>query len=130
MGRALGVGDSTQECKYVDFKYDANTVTQAAFVAPFQCRLVKIVGRPRVAGSGGACTFIAYKCASGIAAASGTLLHSGSFDVAGTADINQALTLVPQITSLNFVAGDSLNVVLAGTPTSAVGVLTFTFEPV
>lgn len=132
-GRALGVSDSQTACKYVDFKYDANTVTQAAFIAEFPCRLVAIRGRPRVAGSGGACTFDFFKCASGIAAASGTaLLASGAtkYDLVGTADTNQVITVVPSVESRTFQAGDSLNIVLAGTPTSAVGVLTFTFDPV
>jgi hypothetical protein len=121
--------DSQGACKYIQFKYDANTVTQAAWIAQFPCRVVAITGRPRVAGSGGACTFQFYKCASTIAAASGTLLHSGSFDVAGTADTNQSLTMVAGVPTRSFVAGDSLNVVLTGTPTSAVGVITITVDP-
>ncbi len=132
MGRALGVGDSQQECKYVNFKYDANTVTQAAVIIEFPCRLSAWRGRPRVAGSGGACTFTAFKCATGVAAASGTALQASgatAFDVAGTADTNQVMTLIPDADSRTFQAGDSLNIVLTGTPTSAVGVLTFTFDP-
>lgn len=129
-GRALGIMDSQSACKYVDFKYDANTVTQAAFVAEFPCRLAAIRGRPRVAGSGGACTFTFFKCASAIAAASGTSLSGSSFNVAGTADTNQTVTAVSDVESRTFQAGDSLNIVLTGTPTSAVGVLTFTFDPV
>lgn len=128
-GRALGVMDSQGACKYVNFKYDANTVTQAAVIIEFPCRLVAIRGRPRVAGSGGACTLSFYKCASTIAAASGTLQHAGTYDIAGTADANQTLTMVANTDSRAFVAGDSLNVVLSGTPTSAVGVITFTFDP-
>jgi hypothetical protein len=132
-GRALGVMDSQGACKYVSFKYDANTVTQAAVIIEFPCRLVAIRGRPRVAGSGGACTFDFFKCASTIAAASGTALKATSaskFDVAGTADANQVITLVADVDARTFQAGDSLNIVLSGTPTSAVGVLTFTFDPV
>lgn len=128
-GRALGVMDSQGACKYVNMIYDANTVTQAQCVISFPCRVVSIVGRPRVAGSGGACTFTFYKCASAIAAASGTLLHSGSYDVAGTADTNQTLTMVANADARSCVAGDSINAVLSGTPTSAVGVITITLDP-
>lgn len=131
-GRALGVMDSQGACKYVNMIYDANTVTQAWHVMTFPARLVSIVGRPRVAGSGGACTFTFYKCASAIAAASGTALQAAGatvFNVAGTADTNQTLVLVGDADARTFQLGDSLNAVLAGTPTSAVGVITFTFDP-
>jgi hypothetical protein len=113
----------------VNFKYDANSVTQAIFIAPYACKVARITGRPRVAGSGGACTFAFYKCASTIAAASGTLLHSGTFDLVGTADTNQELTLVLDQSALQMVDGDSINVVLTGTPTSAVGIITISVEP-
>lgn len=132
-GRALGVMDSQGACKYVNIPYDANTVTQAHFVAQFPCRLVAIVGRPRVAGSGGACTLTPWKAPSGTAAASGTaLLPSGGtpFNVAGTADTNQTLTLVGNADTRTFQRGDSFNLVLAGTPTSAVGVITAVFDPI
>lgn len=131
-GRALGVMDSQGACKYVNMIYDANTVTQAQHIMAFPARLVSIVGRPRVAGSGGACTFGFFKCASAIAAASGTALQPAGatkFDVAGTADTNQTMVLVGDADARAFQVGDSLNVVLTGTPTSAVGVITFTFDP-
>ncbi len=131
-GRALGVMDSQGACKYVNIPYDANTVTQAHFVCQFPCRLVAINGRPRVAGSGGACTFVPWKAPSGVAAASGTALQPAgatAFNVAGTADINQSLTLVGDATVRTFNVGDSFNLVLSGTPTSAVGIITAVFDP-
>lgn len=127
--RALGVSDSTSCAKSVDFQYTANTVTQAVWVAPYACQVARIMGRPRVAGSGGACTFSFYKCASAIAAASGSLLHAGSYDLVGTADVNQELTLVTDPTVLQMKEGDSINVVLTGTPTSAVGIISISVEP-
>ncbi len=129
-GRMLGDSNATSNSKVVAIQYDANTVTQAVFIAPFAMRLTGIAGVTRVAGSGGASTFKFYKAPDGIAMASGTLLHDGSFDVVGTAEINQYLTLVAPVDSLTFVAGDRLGMVLAGTPTSAVGTITATFEPV
>jgi len=128
--RVLGAANATSQSKFVTFKYDANTVTQKIFVAPIKLRLTAIQGVPRVAGSGGACSLSFYKAADGVAVGSGTLLHAGSYDVTGTADTNQYLTLVPQVDSLLFNPGDALGEVLTGTPTSAVGSMTFTFEPV
>ncbi len=131
-GRMLGVADSTMTCKYVNVIYDANTVTQAWYVCLFPCRLVSITGRPRVAGSGGACTLTPWKAASGVAAASGTALQPAgatAFNVAGTADTNQTLVLVGDVDARTFQAGDSLNFVLSGTPTSAVGVITAVLDP-
>lgn len=131
-GRALGVMDSTGACKYVNIAYDANTVTQAWFVCQFPCRLVAITGVPRVAGSGGACTLTPWKAASGIAAASGTALQPAgatAFNVAGTADTNQSLTLVADADARTFIQGDRFSMVLSGTPTSAVGIITAVFDP-
>lgn len=129
-GRALGVMSSESACKYVTHNYISTVVTQALFIATFACRIVAIVGRTRVAGSGGACTYSFYKCASGVAAASGTLLHTGTFNLVGTADTNQTVTLLADVDTRTFNVGDSLNVVLSGTATSAVGNVTFTFDPV
>ena len=129
-GRALGVGNATSESKFIAFKYDANSVTQKIFIAPFALRVTAIQGATRVAGSGGACTYSFYKAADGVAVASGTVLHSGSFDVVGTADTNQYLTLSTNPDDLTFAAGDALGAALTGTPTSAVGAVTITFEPV
>ena len=129
-GRTFGVSNASTGSKYIMFKYDANTVTQKAFIAPVALRVVGIAGVTRVAGSGGACTFSLYKTPDGIAVASGTLLHSGTYDLVGTADINQYLTLSTDLTALTFAPGDAIGVALTGTPTSAVGVLTFTLEPV
>lgn len=128
-GRTLGADNATSDSKFINFPYTASTVTQAIWVAPIACVVTAIQGRTRVAGSGGTCTFKFYKCGDAVAAASGTLLHSGSFNVEGTADTNQYLTLVTDAASLQMAPGDSLNLVLTGTPTSAVGVLTVTVEP-
>jgi len=130
-GRALGVATSENTCKYINVNYISTLVTQALFVADTAAqRIASITGRVRVAGSGGACTLSFYKCASGIAAASGTLLHSGSYNLVGTADTNQTITLIPDVDTRTFNSGDSLNMVLTGTATSAVGTITFRFDPV
>lgn len=127
--RALGGANATQESKFIQLNYIATLATQKIFVAPIPLRVTAIQGATRVAGSGGACTMAFYKAADGIAVGSGTLLHSGSFNLVGTADTNQALTLVTNVESLILSPGDSLGYVLTGTATSAIGTVTITVEP-
>jgi len=133
MGRMLGVVDSSMCRANVNFDYTAALVTQKFYVesAPNGRCVVDIRGIPRVAGSGGACTLQIFKVPDGVAVASGTLLHSGSYNLVGTADFQQVLTLIPDPTgtALCLKAGDALGYVLTGTATSAVGTITVTTEP-
>ena len=130
MGRALGVSDSADMQSVVTFNYIATVVTQKFFIAPRKLQVVGIRGVTRVAGNdGSAVTFAVYKSASGIAVGSGALLHSGTFDLKGTADTNQPLTLTGNQDSLILAPGDSLGVVLTGTATLAVGEVQVTVEP-
>ena len=130
MSRSLGVADSGDIQKYVTLNYISTLVTQKFFIAPRPLLVVAINGATRVAGSGGACTLSFYKAASAVAVASGTLLHSGTFNIVGTADTNQPLTLSVTAGALILNAGDSLGYALAGTATSAVGSVTVTLEPI
>lgn len=128
--RTLGVANATQASKFVTVNYISSLVTQKVFIAPIAMRVTAIHGATRVAGSGGACTLAFYKAADAVAVGSGTLLHDGTFNVAGTADTNQYLTLVTNLDSITLAPGDSLGYVLTGTATSAVGTVTITLEPV
>lgn len=128
--RTLGAANATSNSKFITVNYVAALVTQKVFVAPFALRITGINGATRVAGSGGAATISFYKAADGIAVGSGTLLHDGSFNLVGTADTNQPLTLVTNQDTLALAAGDSIGYVLTGTATSAVGSVTITVEPV
>jgi hypothetical protein len=129
-GRYLGDTSSTQLSKFIPYNYIATVVTQSIFTAPFPCIVTGIQGRPRVAGSdGSAVTFSFYKAPSGTAGASGTLLHDGTYNLKGTADTNQTLTLVTDTSSLTLAAGDSISCVLTGTATAAIGNITVTVEP-
>ena len=92
-------------------------------------KVVAIAGAPIIAGLGGACTFVLRKAPSGTALGSGTLLHSGSFDVVGTADTNQTLTLSATASDLEIAVGDRIGLVLTGVPTGAAGVGTITMVP-
>lgn len=130
-GRIFGASNATTASKFITFNYTSALVTQEVFIAPFACRITAIQGVPRVAGSdGSAVTLAFYKCADGVAVGSGSLLHSGTYNMKGTADTNQALTLTNDQTALNMVAGDRIGYVLTGTATSAVGSITITVEPV
>lgn len=114
----------------VSFNYTASLVTQFIYVASRAVRVKDITGRTRVAGSGGACTIAFFKAPSGTAVGSGTALHSGSFNLVGTADTNQTLSLSATLTDLALAAGDAIGYVLTGTPTSAVGQVTITVVPI
>lgn len=129
MGRVLGAFDTSYGQQNVNFDYTSALVTQAVYVASRASVIVDIRGRTRVAGSGGACTLQIFKAPSGTAIGSGTLVHSGSYNLVGTADTNQVLVLVNDIGILTLAVGDALGYVLTGTATSAVGTFTITLEP-
>ena len=107
----------------------ASTATAIIFTASRSYAVQSILGRANVAGTGGACTISLYSVPSGTAVASGTLLHTGSFNVAGTANTNQTLTLSATAAALIIPAGNSIGYVITGTPTSAVGVINIAMTP-
>jgi len=129
-GRSRGVAVSSDMQESITIPYTSALVTQKVWTAVRPMVVTDIVGVTRVAGSGGACSIKLYKAASGIAVGSGTLLHTGTFDLVGTADTNQVLTLVADLPSTTLQPGDSLGYVLTGTATSAVGVVTVVMEPI
>lgn len=129
--KTFGTSTSTRSAKVIDMNYTSALVTQSIFVAPWPCIVSHIRGRPRVAGSDGSAVSLSFfKVPNGIAVGSGTLLHSGSYDMKGTADTNQLLTLVSNTDSLTLAAGDAIGYVLTGTATNAVGCITVTVEPI
>lgn len=128
-GRVFGAATAQACSEFIQLNYIATLVTQKIWVAPYPCVVTDIRGATRVAGSGGACSIQFFKAASAVAVGSGTLLHSGTFDLVGTADTNQVLTLVNNPASLQLAAGDAIGYVLTGTATSAVGTVGITVEP-
>jgi len=100
------------------------------FVANRAYQVQSIIGRPLVAGTGGACTGEVRKAPSATAAASGTLLHTGSFDLVGTVNVNQTLTLSTTAATILLAAGDALALDITGTTTSARGILSVLLLPV
>lgn len=107
----------------------ASPATQVIFTATRAMRLKAITYRPEVSGTGGACTFVINKAPSGTAISAGTILHTGTFNVAGTAATNQAGTLSATDSVLTLAAGDSVGVIITGTATSAVGAVSLGFCP-
>lgn len=113
----------------VTLNYTASTVDSSFFVADRAYVVKAIRGRVDVAGTGGACTVQIRKTPTATAPASGTLLHSGTYNIVGTANANQALTLSTTASDLLLAPGDALSYDLTGTPTSAVGSITVHLSP-
>ena len=109
--------------------YTASTVDSTFFVADRAYVVKAIRSRVDVAGTGGACTAQIRKTATATAPASGTVLHTGSHNLVGTANANQQLTLSTTASDLLLAVGDALSYDLTGTATSAVGSITVTLAP-
>jgi len=92
-------------------------------------RVYNLIGIRHVtstAGTGGACTGVIKKAASGTAVASGTAMHAGSIDFVAT--IWTPATVAPTV--LAIAAGDTLGIDVTGTSTSATGTVTLVLAPV
>lgn len=113
----------------VTINYTASTPDCTFFVADRAYVVKAIRGRVDVAGTGGACTAQIRKTPTATAPASGTVLHSGSYNLVGTANANQALTLSTTASDLLLAVGDALSFDLTGTATSAVGSITVHLAP-
>jgi hypothetical protein len=108
----------------------ASNATNILHTADRPLRVKSILGRVNVAGTdAGAVTAQVFKAPSGTALASGTLLHTGTFNLKGTAATNQTLTLSATDAALNIETGDTIGVVITGVLTSAVGGLTVAMTP-
>ena len=111
-------------------EYLAASVDKAFFIAPRAMRVKRILGRVEVAGTdAGAVTAVIRKVPSGTAITSGTALHSGSFNLKGTAATNQELTLSTTSSDLDLAAGDALAIDFTGTLTSATGTISVALAP-
>lgn len=100
------------------------------FTADRAYKVLAITTRIDVAGSSvGGVTVVIRKVASGVAVASGTALHTGSINLKGAANTNQALTLSSTASDLQLAAGDSLALDLTGISTLGQGSVTVTLLP-
>ncbi len=113
------------------FAWDGASVDRAFFLAGRAYRVKSISARVRVVGSdAGAVTAEIRKAGSTVAPASGTILHSGTINLKGTADTNQAITLVTTAATLALAAGDALVIDFTGVLTAAIGLVTVLLEPI
>ena len=100
------------------------------FVATRAYRVTSITVRPLVVGSdGGAVTGQVRKAPSATAIASGTVMHTGTADLKGTANTNQTLALSATSTDLDIASGDAIGLDVTGTTTAARGVVTVLLAP-
>lgn len=114
----------------VNIEYNASSVDKVSFVATRAYVVHGITGRPTVAGTdGSAVTAVIKKAASATAITAGTALHSSTYNLKGTADTIQALTLSTTASDLEIPAGTAIGVDFTGTLTSATGVITVTLAP-
>ena len=109
--------------------YNVPAADFSFFVADRPYVVVGIRGVNDVIGTGGACTAVIRKVPSGTALASGTALHSSSFNLVGTAATVQTLTLSTTLSDLQIAAGDRISFDLTGTATSAIGCITVHLSP-
>lgn len=122
-GVALMIDASTE--------YVAASVDKRFFTANRAYRVVAIRGTVTVAGTdGGAVTAEIRKVTSGTAITSGQLLHTGTYNLKGTADTVQSLTLSSTDADLLLAAGDSIAIDFTGTLTDATGVVSVGLLPV
>lgn len=104
--------------------------SDASFFQADRAYIVRgIRGTPDVAGTGGPCTAVVRKVPSGTAITSGTALHSGSYNLVGTVNTSQRLTLSTTASDLLLAAGDRLAIDYTGTATSAIGSVTVNLSP-
>lgn len=105
-------------------EYNASSVNKTFFIATAPMKVTAIIPRVTVAGTdGSAVTAVVRKVPSGTAITGGTALHSGSFDLKGTANTNQSLTLSTTAADLLLATGDAIAIHFTGTLTSATGVI-------
>ena len=114
----------------VSFTYNASSIDAVFFVATRAMIVQAITCRPTVAGTdAGAVTAVIKKAASATAITSGTALHSSTYNLKGTADTIQSLTLSTTASDLLIPAGTCIGVDFTGTLTSATGVITVMLAP-
>jgi len=126
----VGQDGGAGEFVHVNIEYNASSVDKVAFVATRSFIVKSITGRPTVAGTdGSAVTAVIKKAASATAITSGTALHSSTFNLKGTADTIQALTLSTTASDLAIPSGTAIGIDFTGTLTSATGVVTVCLVP-
>lgn len=125
-----GPGGGEGEFVMLEFYYTATSVDQTMFTASRQYVIKSVIGRPDVIGSdAGAVTAVVKIAPSATAIASGVAVHSGTYNLKGTAHTNQVLALSTTPADLILPAGSSIGVDFTGVLTAAVGALSVTLCP-
>lgn len=110
--------------------YTATSVDMTIFTASRACVVTGLTGRVDTAGTdASAVTAQVRKVPSGTALTGGTVLHSGTYNLKGTANTNQVLTLSTTEGALRLAAGDSVVVDFTGVLTAAAGCISVTMAP-
>lgn len=125
----VGFDKSSNGFVLANCEYVAASVDKVFSVMTRRMIVKAITGWVTVAGTGGAATATIRKVPSGTAIASGTALHSGSFNLVGTAVTVQDLTLSTTPSDLVLADGDALAIDFTGTLTSATGCITVHLAP-
>lgn len=112
-------------------EYIATSVDKVSALMTRPMRVKGIRGRVTVAGTdAGAVNATIRKVPSGTTIASGTALHIGTFDLKGTANTNQILTLASPTGGIpDLEVGDSIAADFAGVLTAATGAITVWLAP-
>jgi hypothetical protein len=114
----------------VSIPWNASSVDEVFFVANAPYCVVGAKARVTAAGTDGSAVTGAIKHAGdGTAISGGTAIHSGTFDLKGTANTAQALTLSTTSSDLKLAAGEGLGIDFAGTLTTATGIATVDLRP-
>ncbi len=116
----------------VSFNYgEATAIDDPFFVASRALQVQSIIVRPLVVGSDASgVTAEIRKAASGVAIASGTVLHTGSANLRVGANTNQTLALSATPATILLAAGDAIGMDVTGTTTAARGLVTVLLLPV
>ena len=110
--------------------YVATSVDMTVFTASRACVVTGLTGRVDTAGTdASAVTAQVRKVPSGTALTGGTVLHTGTYTLKGTANANQVLTLSTTEGALRLAAGDSVVVDFTGVLTAAAGCISVTLAP-
>lgn len=126
----VGMDNAERGFIIANAEYVAASVDKTFFLATRAMRVKYIVARPTVAGTDvGAVTAVVRKVPDATAITSGTALHSGTFNLKGTANTNQVLALSTTSSDLDLAAGDALAIDFTGTLTSATGAIIVGLAP-
>jgi len=112
-------------CTFAETEWLAASVSKRFFVAPRAVRVHSLYATVTVSGTDTttpAPTAVIKKVPSASPMTSGTVLHSSTINLAGTADTVQTLTLSTTASDLDLAKGDSLAIVFTGVLTAATGI--------